>query len=349
MARKLRIQYEGAIYHVTMRGVERRRIFRDDRDRERFLMCLGDGVKELGVRVYLYCLMTNHVHLLVETPMANLSAFMHKVQTGYTVYHNLRHRRAGHLMQGRFGAEPVKGDSYLLRLTRYIHLNPVFVEELRRKPLEERRKYLRGYPWSSYRGYAGFTKPLEFMDEAPVLAMIEGRRRRRRLGYRCFVEEGMAEEDGDMRRLMEGSRWGVGDGDFQAVIRDMHTKLAQGVEKKEDVSFRREEPKVETDRILRAVAKAFSMEVSALKERQYASLARPVASLLLGRLAGMNQRDVGAFLCMGTGSAVSLQQKHLRERMRKDPRVARQVNALQSAVQDENDSPRVATNLIIEG
>jgi putative transposase len=135
MARKLRVQYEGAIYHVTMRGVERRPIFKDDEDRERFLKRLGEAVEEFGLRLYLFSLLQNHIHLLVETPQANLSAFMHKLQTAYTVYYNLRHRRAGHLMQGRFGAEPVQGDTHLLKLTRYIHLNPVFVGRMRKEPL----------------------------------------------------------------------------------------------------------------------------------------------------------------------------------------------------------------------
>jgi REP element-mobilizing transposase RayT len=112
MARKLRVEDPGAIYHVTVRGVERRPLFVDDRDRERFVRRLGDAVAEYGVRLYLFCLMGNHVHLLIETPQANLSAFMHKVQTAYTVYFNLRHGRSGHLMQGRFGAEPVEGDEY---------------------------------------------------------------------------------------------------------------------------------------------------------------------------------------------------------------------------------------------
>ena len=151
MARKLRVQFEGAIYHVTIRGVERRTIFDDQADRKRFLARLGVAVEEYGVRLYLFCLMTNHAHLLVETPRANLSVFMHKLQTAYTVYYNLRHKRAGHLMQGRFGAKPVEGDAYLLTLSRYIHLNPVFVGPMTGQPLERRLAEFRAYPWNSYR------------------------------------------------------------------------------------------------------------------------------------------------------------------------------------------------------
>ena len=112
------MQFEGAIYHVTLRGVERRELFRDDGDRERFLDQLCKAVECDGVRVYLFCLMSNHVHLVVETPRANLSQFMHRLQTSYTVYFNLRHQRAGHLVQGRYGAVVVEGDEYLLKLSR---------------------------------------------------------------------------------------------------------------------------------------------------------------------------------------------------------------------------------------
>ena len=138
----------------------------------------------------------------------------------------------------------------------------------------------------------------------------------------------MAQEDEELAQLMTGSRWGIGDGDFQAWIRDMHTELVQGVEKKEDISFRREEPRVEADTVLRAVAEAFTMEVAALRKRRYACIARPVAALLLGRLAGMNQRDIGAFLCIGTGAAVCQQLKRLREQMEHAPHLAQRVNEI---------------------
>src|SRR3954452_14733921 len=123
MARALRIQFEGAIYHVTVRGNERRRIFYDDRDRERFLKVLAQAQELHGMRLYLVCLMPNHFHLLVETPAGNLSAFMGRFLTGYVVYYNRRHNRVGHLTQGRYKAQLVEGNDHLLKLTRYIHLN----------------------------------------------------------------------------------------------------------------------------------------------------------------------------------------------------------------------------------
>ena len=101
MARLQRIEYEGAVYHVTARGNERRALFGDDGDRERFLRVLGESVASFEIRLYLFCLMTTHLHLVLETPRGNLGRFMHRLQTAYTVYFNHRHRRQGHLLPGR--------------------------------------------------------------------------------------------------------------------------------------------------------------------------------------------------------------------------------------------------------
>ncbi|MDD5705614.1 MAG: transposase, partial [Kiritimatiellae bacterium] len=163
MARRLRIQFAGAIYHVTFRGNAQQDIFGDDRDRERLTGRVAESAVDFGVRVYMYCWMRNHGHMLVETPGGNLSAFMGSVLTGYAVYYNLRHETGGHLMQGRFGATLVSGDSYLLRLSRYIHLSPVAVAEWAGRALQDRRAQLRSYAWSSYRGYAGLAPVPEWL------------------------------------------------------------------------------------------------------------------------------------------------------------------------------------------
>ena len=333
MARKLRVQFEGAIYHVTIRGVERRRIFDDDADRERFITRLGDAVEEYGVRLYLFGCMLNHVHLLCETPRANLSAFMHKLQTAYTVYYNLRHRRAGHLMQGRFGAELVSGDEYLLKLSRYIHLNPVFVRGIKNLPMKDRIQRLRSYPWSSYRGYAGLAEPQGFIDEAPVLDLLGVAAKRQRRAYARFVEAGIAKNDEEFRERLQGSRWGVGDEAFQARVRDMHTERTLKARRPEDVSFRRAASTVSAAAVLAAVAKVFGVESAALRRRQYDCVARAAAALLLGRCAGMNQRDIGVFLGMGTGSAVCRQLRRLRERQAHDPALPEQVKRAEAAIE----------------
>lgn len=338
MARKLRVEFEGAIYHVTIRGVERRRIFRDDADRGRFVKRMGEAVDEYGVRLYLFACMLNHVHILCETPQANLSAFMHKLQTAYTVYYNLRHRRAGHLMQGRFGSQLVAGDEYLLKLSRYIHLNPVFVRGIKALTPEERVRSLRDYRWSSYRGYAGLDKPYDFIDEAPILAQMETPAKRQRQAYRRYVEAGIAASDEEFLRLLKTSRWGIGDEAFQTQVRDRHTERTLSARRREDVSFRCVEPVATAAAVLNAVALESGVEPAALQRRQYDCVARAVAALMLGRYAGMNQRDIAGFLAMGTGSAVCRQLQRLRERQTQDAvlteRIERATRTITAAQED---------------
>ena len=201
-------------------------MFRDDRDRQRFLARLADCVEADRVRLYLFCLMTNHFHLLLETPEANLSRFMHRLETAYSVYFNLRHRRSGHLTQGRYGARVVRGENYLLRLGRYIHLNPVFVGAAKKLPLRERIEMLRRYRWSSYRSYIGRAAPLDFVDYAPMLAMTKAPAKAKRPGeYRKFVESAIAKSDEDLRRIMSGSPLAIGPEEFVHWVRGMHDKM----------------------------------------------------------------------------------------------------------------------------
>ncbi len=333
MARKLRVQFEGAIYHVTIRGVERRRLYDDADDRRHFLKRLGEAGEKYGVRLYLFCLMTNHAHLLVETPQANLSAYMHQLQTAYTVYYNRRHRRVGHLMQGRFGAQPVAGDDYLLKLSRYIHLNPVYIRRLIEEPFKRRRAELRAYPWSSYRGYAGIGKGETFVDDGPILGMMAGSARKRQRTYRRFVEAGLAEEDEEFLEVLNESGWGVGGSEFQERIRDLHTELAHKVKRPEDVSFRHVSREIGPEEVLELVADQFGLKAADLRRRRYGCTARAVAAEMLGRYAGLNQRDIGGLLGMGTGAAVCQQLQRLRERRTCDSDLAGTMEAIVSKLE----------------
>ncbi|HUI07002.1 MAG TPA: transposase [Verrucomicrobiae bacterium] len=155
MARPIRVEFAGAVYHVMARGNERRPVFRDDEDRRRFLETLGEMTEQFGVAVHAYCLMANHYHLLVETPRANLSRAMGWLQTTYTVRFNRRHRRSGHLFQGRFKAQVIEVDEYAQWLVEYIHLNPVRPRRKGERIARERAQELDGYAWSSHRDYAG--------------------------------------------------------------------------------------------------------------------------------------------------------------------------------------------------
>ena len=163
MPRRVRIEFEGAIYHVMARGHERKAIFRDDHDRKRFLETLAEAVPQFGLLIHAWCLMPNHYHLVAETPRGNLSRAMGWVQTTYTARFNARHRRSGHLFQGRFKAQLVDGSEYGKWLVQYVHYNPVRPRD-RREPIpQERKELLDGYEWSSHRDYAGLRKPSQWL------------------------------------------------------------------------------------------------------------------------------------------------------------------------------------------
>ena len=125
MARPLRVEYAGAYYHVMNRGNARDKIFYGDRDRERFLQYLAISAQRFSIIIHAYCLMTNHYHLLVETPEPNLSAAIQWLNVSYATYLNKKRRRSGHLFQGRFKSILVQADEWFKYLSRYIHLNPV--------------------------------------------------------------------------------------------------------------------------------------------------------------------------------------------------------------------------------
>ncbi len=124
MARAARIEYEGAFYHVMNRGNRREDIFLDDRDRQKFHEIPGNIENRYGIIIYVFVLMSNHYHILLETPLANLSRAIQRLNADYALYFSRRHKRPGHIFQGRYKAMLVEKDAYLLEPGRYIHLNP---------------------------------------------------------------------------------------------------------------------------------------------------------------------------------------------------------------------------------
>jgi REP element-mobilizing transposase RayT len=146
VARKLRIQYPGALYHVMNRGDRREAIFEDDTDRRRFLETLAEACQKTGWRVHAFCLMSNHFHLVIETPQANLAAGMKWLLSTYTARFNRRHKEFGHLFSGRYKSLVVdgSGNGYLKTVCDYVHLNPA------RAKLLSPEQALKSFAWSSY-------------------------------------------------------------------------------------------------------------------------------------------------------------------------------------------------------
>ena len=186
MARPLRIEFPGALYHVTTRGNARQDIVADDADRETFVEVLGGVVVRLRWLCHIYCLMGNHYHLVVETPEANLSRGMRQLNGVYTQRFNRRHGRVGHVFQGRFKAVLVERDAHFLELGRYVVRNPVRAHLVRRAE---------DWPWSSYRATAGITACPDWLHTEGLLGYFGPGRERARRAYARFVSAGKRNDD----------------------------------------------------------------------------------------------------------------------------------------------------------
>jgi putative transposase len=183
MARPLRIQFAGGIYHVTARGNGRQTLFVDDVDHEHFLAVLADVAAHYHLLCHAYCLMANHYHLLIETPDANLSRAMRQLNGLFAQYFNRRHERPGHVLQGRFHAQVVDRESYLREACRYIVLNPLRAGLV---------AHPRDWPWSSYRATAGETSAPAFLTVDWILSLAHAPSRAEAQDrYARFVAAGM--------------------------------------------------------------------------------------------------------------------------------------------------------------
>ncbi len=183
MARKPRIHYPGAFYHVMLRGNGGQDIFSSSEDRNRFYLLLQEGIERYRHRIHAFCLMTNHVHLLIEVGTIPLSQIMQNLSFRYTRYVNARNNRIGHLFQGRYKALLIDGESYLLELVRYIHCNPVRVG-LTASPDT--------YQWSSHKSYLG-RNSIPWLTSQLVLGQFAVQLGKARKLYHDFVQDGISE------------------------------------------------------------------------------------------------------------------------------------------------------------
>jgi REP element-mobilizing transposase RayT len=184
MARPLRLEFPGALYHLTARGNAQQSIFLDDTDRQQFLRLLGREIHQQQWRCYVYCLMGNHYHVVVETPEPNLSRGLRRLHGTYTQWFNRRHRRVGHLLQGRFKSVLVEKESYLLELCRYVVLNPV-----RAGLVTDAGDWV----WSSYRATVGVQPTPDWLDVPAVLTLFDSVAATARIAYRGFVADGVSQ------------------------------------------------------------------------------------------------------------------------------------------------------------
>jgi putative transposase len=278
MARQLRIEYEGAFYHVTSRGNQKEQIFWDDKDREELRKIIKRTKERYGYLLHAYVFMDNHYHLLIETPYANIKQIMQNNNTSYTVYINRRHRRAGHLFQGRYKAFIVDKESYLLELGRYIHLNPV------RAKIVERPE---DYRWSSYKEYVVGRGKEAITDTGDMLYIFSKRRSIAVKNYKEFVNAGIKEKSPLEKAI--GSI--LGDETFREKV----IRYIKGISDKTEIpELKKIEAKHKVKDIVKAVAEYYgTREDELLKRKKATERQRKVAIYLCKILSGEKNVEVG--------------------------------------------------------
>jgi putative transposase len=310
MGRPLRINYPGAFYHITSRGNERKIIYQTNRDYERFIGYLESATERYGAIIHCFCLMTNHYHLLLETPRANLQSILHHINTGYTNYYNAKKRRSGHLFQGRYRAILVEKDIYALELSRYIHLNPVRAGILK-DPIQ--------YPWSSYSAYCGKKNKWKWLQRGFILTQVSKKLRKAIREYRAYVQRGMTEKQDDPLKKTLASTV-IGSEEFAEWVREKWIKREAN----------REVP------ALRAMLK--KPELSFIKATCEDLLgkdnleSRRMALYLSHRISGLSLKDIGEYFDGISISAVSQNSLRQEKRFKENQKLLKMMMRLKETI-----------------
>jgi len=306
MARRPRLFAPGLLYHVIVRGNQRRKTFLNDADYRAYIERLGRYRRKFGHTVHAYCLMPNHVHLLVESGHEPLAKFMQGLQQSYSQYFNLHHRKTGHVFQGRYQAIVCQQDEYLLQLIRYIHLNPVRAGMVKRPDQ---------YDYSGHRAYLG-GKATEVVEPQKVLALIGGKAR-----YRAFIADGMTEGHKEEFYDVEDQRF-LGAEGFGEKLQDEH-----------------EEPRAIKRRplakIIGQLCAVIKLDASVLKsaDRSWAvSRSRTMIAYLLVRRRGYPLVEVAKYFNRDSATVGTLIGR-LAERIAEDAALGREIDRLNGKVE----------------
>jgi len=315
MARSLRIEFEGALYHVTARGNERKRIFFSRTDYDKFLHYVAEAKKKHGIKIHCYVLMSNHYHLVIETPEANISRAMHYINSSYTTYINIKRKRSGHLFQGRFKAIVVDCDNYLAELSRYIHLNPV-----RAKMVEKPA----GYPYSSYKAYITKNEN-KLLTQDLILNMISSNGINVRDEYRRFIESAIGTEpDSPLKDTYGGIILGR-----KNFIKDILSRVKETCLQVEEISNRKAMRSLcDMVEIIDFLENYFNVSKKEITERKYSGLRR-IAIYLIKINTGATNSEIGK--CFGgiTYSAVAKAYERFKRTLRIDRKLKEKIRKIE--------------------
>jgi REP element-mobilizing transposase RayT len=316
MPRRLRIEFEGAIYHVMTRGNARQDIVHDDDDRARLLDDLGRSVGRFGWELTAFVVMTNHLHLLVKTPEPNLARGMQSFLSGYATWWARRRRRPGHLFQGRYKAEMIEDETYYWTVSRYIHLNPV------RAGLVERPER---WEWSSYPGYVAPARRRPWVESDRLLAAWRGQwgGDDAASAYRGYVEAGLADPPAPPFRETFGG-WVLGSRRFVERLRTLAVPATS------------DPPQPEARRlacsgfatVVAAVAEYYELEADALRRRHDRHVARPMAAWVGRRRTRATLAEIAAALGLSRADSVPALVRQMEARLAGSGRLRRDRDAI---------------------
>ena len=315
MARPLRLEFDGAFYHITARGNERKNIFFGQADYRKFHSYLKEAGKKFGIFIHAYVLMTNHYHLLIETPQSNLSRVMHHINGSYTTYINIKRKRCGHLFQGRYKSILIQQDSYLTELSRYIHLNPV------RAGLVQRPE---DYRYSSYGAYIT-DKSDDMVNTDMILRAMAVGKKEARAKYRVFVEAAIGRV---MESPVKDCYGGIIMGK-ERFIKDTLKRIKQEYLDKEGISQRKAlRKKYDMNELLIQVAGKYKVAPEDIL-RGIPADAKKVAVYVLKRNSGLNNREIGEQFGGLTYSAVAKICSRLEEKIERNRSIERVVASIE--------------------
>ena len=308
MSRPLRINYENAYYHVMNRGRGRQLIFPTDAYYEDFMRGLNEAHQRFGIECHAYCLMSNHYHLLLKTPRANLSRAMRHIDGVYTQRHNRRRKTDGSLFRGRYKAIVIDADSSLLQVSRYIHRNPI---ELR-KPLVQK---LSDYVWSSYPAYLNFTQKPDWLYKDVVYEVLNSQQKY--ATYRRFVERGNDEETTHFYQRAH-TPIVFGDATFKAAVRKK-AAIDQEVAQKQWQEW------VPVATVITQVARHFDIPEDGIRHAKRGkgqrNIARAIAMKLGQECSGATLNELAQTFNVGHYSTISQTIRRLNKIMAEDEEV----------------------------
>lgn len=321
MARPLRIEYPGAFYHVISRGNAGDPIYKTRRDREKFLEYLASAVERFGIRIHTYCLMTNHYHLLLETPEPNLSRAMQWLNVSYATYFNYKRDRCGHLFQGRFKSILVDADDYLKHLSRYIHLNPK-----RAKVVTDAADY----EWTSYPAFIGKISEPEWLCVGWLLEQFGNKRQIAQLRYQKFVEEANSKTmQNPSNKIVSGMI--LGDDEFVQWVKK--TFLVNRSDDPELPQLRELMPRCTLEGIIEVVADLFNVTKDQILEKgRKNNLARDISIYFSKVYSGKSGVEIAQFFGMRSGSAVTMRYNTALRKIEKSKELDVQVSLIKQRI-----------------